>query len=263
MFKDKFTVVIQGPLHPNSLVAIKAISRDFNVVISLWKTNSVEEKNLDTLLERGEHVTVVSHSLESLEFKNNQANRFYQFYSTYKGVCLVDTEFVIKMRSDEYYTNLVPLAEKILKNPDKFVCNDVFFRNPETNEQENFLFHPSDHLYGGKTDIIKQTLKTCIDDCLNKTPDELTIQLADIQNKQYPIVPEQHLFANFILSTYPAISLQSKKKDVSIELIKMMKANCEIIPCSSLGFYAVSFVQTICFYPSEKYYNARKDLKTI
>ena len=74
MFKDKFTVVIQGPLHPNSLVAIKAISRDFNVVISLWKTNSVEEKNLDTLLERGEHVTVVSHSLESLEFKNNQAS---------------------------------------------------------------------------------------------------------------------------------------------------------------------------------------------
>jgi len=263
MFKDKFTVVIQGPLHPNSLVAIKAISRDFNVVISSWKTNSVDEKNLDTLLERAEHVTVVSHSIESLEFKNNQANRFYQFYSTYKGVCLVDTEFVIKMRSDEYYTNLVPLAEKILKNPGKFVCNDVFFRNPETNEQENFLFHPSDHLYGGKTEDIKQTLKACVDDCLTKTPEELSIQMADLINRQYPIVPEQHLFANFILSIYPTMSLQTKKKDVSTDLINMMKANCEIVPCTSLGFYSVSFTQTFCFYPSEKYYNERKDLRIL
>lgn len=263
MFKDKITVVIQGPLHPNSLIAIRSISRDFNVVISHWKTNNKDEKNLDDLLERGDHTTVVSHSMESLSFKNNEANRFYQFYSTYKGMCLVDTEFVIKMRSDEYYTNLIPFAEAILENPDKYTSNDIFFRNPETNENENFLFHPSDHLYGGRTDLLKQTLKTCIDDCLDKTPEDLTIQMADLKNKQYPIVPEQHLFGNFILTKNPDLSLQSKKKDSTNELVKLMKENCKIVPCTELGFYSVSFSQNFCYYPSEKYYSERKDLRKI
>jgi hypothetical protein len=263
MYKDKITVIIQGPLHPNSLIAIRTMSRDFNIVISTWKTNSRDEKNLDLLLENGDHVTVVSHNLDSLDFKNNSSNRFYQFYSTYKGALLVETEFCIKMRADEYYTNLSPLAEAILKNPDKLVTNDVFFRNPESVEIENFHCHPSDHLYAMKTETLVKAMKVALEDCKSKTIEQLDIPYADLKNRTYPIVPEQHLFVSFILAKDPDFNFQSKAKDKDEKLKQLVKDNSMIVPSSELGFYSISYMQSYSFYPDEKFYNPRKDLKSL
>jgi hypothetical protein len=263
MYKDKITVIIQGPLHPNSLIAIRTLSRDFNIVISTWKTNTRDEKNLDLLLERGDHVTVVSHSLESLAFKNNDSNRFYQFYTTYKGALLVETEFCIKMRADEYYTNLVPLAEALLKEPDKLICNDVFVRNPDSIEIESFHCHPSDHLYGAKTETLVKAMKLSLDECKDKKLEELDIKYADLKNRTYRIVPEQHLFANFILAKDPEYNFQSKAKDKDEKLKLLLKENCEIVPCSELGFYSVSYMEKYSFYPKEEFFDPRKDLKKL
>jgi hypothetical protein len=268
MYKDKITVVIQGPLHPNSLISIRSLTKDFNVVVSTWKTTYKDERNLENLLDRGDYVTVVSHCIDSLSPLHNDANRFYQFFSTLKGVILVDTEYVIKMRSDEYYTDLIPFAEKILKNPEKMISNDVFFRNPETNEHENFLCHPSDHLFGGKTTYIKKMLELCVEDCKTKTSEELTIKFADLKNRSYDIVPEQHIFANFILAKNPKYNFQTKGTNVKEEILKMTKENCDIVPSTELGFYSVSFTdqaqnRKFCFYPDEGYFNPRKDLRSL
>ena len=268
MYKDKITVVIQGPLHPNSLISIRALTKDFNVVVSTWKTSARDERNLENLLERGDYATVTSHCIDSLNPIHNDANRFYQFFSTLKGVILTDTEYVIKMRSDEYYTDLIPFAKMMLKNPEKLVTNDVFFRNPETNEHENFSGHPSDHLFGGKTVHIQKMLELCIEDCKTKTPEQLTIKFADLKNRSYDIVPEQHIFGNFILAKNPKYSFQAKIATAKEDLFKLMKENCEIVPSTELGFYSISFSdpsnnRKFCFYPDESYFNPRKDLREI
>lgn len=116
MFKDKVTVIIQGPVHPNSLIATRSLSTNFTVIVSTWKYDRRDEKNLDNLVENGDHVTIVSHNIESLKPKLNDGNRYYQYYSTLKGAMLTSTEFIIKMRSDEYYTDLRPFAEKMLNS---------------------------------------------------------------------------------------------------------------------------------------------------
>jgi hypothetical protein len=263
MFRDKITVIIQGPLHPNSLVSVRTLAKDFNIIISTWKTNTKDEKNLDKLLENGEHVTVVSHNIESLEYINNDANRFYQFYGTLRGLLLVETEFAIKMRADEYYTDLIPLAEAILANPDKMVSNEVFFRNPESIEAENFIFHPSDHLFGGKTSLLKNALELCVEDCRKLTLPELESKFQLIRNKSYHIVPEQHLFANFIQAKFPDFKYDKKTSNSDETLKKTQKENCVIVPSSELGFYCVSYGANHSFYPREDYFNIRKDLKEI
>ena len=263
MFKDKITIIIQGPLHPNSLVSVRTLAKDFNIIISTWKTNTRDERNLDKLLENGDHVTVVSHNIESLEFINNHANRYYQFYGTYRGLLLVETEYVIKIRSDEYYTNLDPFVEAILANPEKLVSNEVFFRNPDSIEAENFLFHPSDHLYGGKTSLLKKTLEYCVEDCRKLSPDELKIKFENLKNKSYDIVPEQHLFANFIQAKFVDFKFDKKISNLNDALKTVQKDNCVIVPSNELGFYCISYGTNHSFYPNEDYFNIRKDLKTL
>jgi hypothetical protein len=268
MYKDKITVVIQGPLHPNSLISIRSLTKDFSVVVSTWKTSFRDEKNLDNLLERGDYVTIVSHSIDSLKPLNNEANRYYQFFSTLKGVLMTTTEYVIKMRSDEYYTDLIPFAKKMLSNPEKLITNDVFFRNPETDDNENFLCHPSDHLFGGKTAHIRKMLELSVEDCATKSNDDLVIKFADLKNRSYNIVPEQQMFGNFILAKNPKYSFQTKAPNAREEIIKLMKENCEIVPSTELGFYSISFNDSshnrkFCFYPDEVYFNPQKDLRKI
>lgn len=141
------------------------------------------------------------------------------------------------------------------------VTNDIFFRNPLTNENENFMGHPSDHLVGGKTSHIRKMLELCIADFHTMNMDELSAKFADLKNRGYNIVPEQRMFGNFVLAKSPTYSF-SKKADQKA-LLQLMKDNCDIVPCSELGFYCVSYLDKFTFYPKEEYFNPRKDLKII
>lgn len=257
----RVTLVVQGPMHPNAIIMMKMHAHAFDIVFSTWRVNPEEETKIEEHLKDVECTKLIFNNLESLEFKNNQANRYYQFYTTLKGMQLVDTEYAIKIRSDEYYTDLMPFVEKMVSNPKKLVTNEVFFRNPRSNSNENFMLHPSDHLIGGKTEDLVNMLKKCVDDCRNHTEEDLDGMLRSIKNRSYLIVPEQHLFANYLITKHKIDF--SKGKLTADEAMSLTKNNCEIVKSRDLGFYCISFSKTFNFYPNATYFSSSSDLEHI
>jgi hypothetical protein len=259
MSKEKITLVIQGPMHPNAMLMMSMHAHAFDIVFSTWRVNPEEEKRIEEHLKDVNCTKLVFNNIESLNFRNNQSNRFYQFYTTLKGMQLVDTEYVIKLRSDEYYTNLDPFVERVLANPEKIVTNEVFFRDPRSDGNENFMLHPSDHLYGGKTVDLIKALKKCVEDCKAYTIEELDQVFSAIKNRSYAIVPEQHLFANYLVTKHgtdfsgPAFSVNTA--------LQLTKKACEIVKSGELGFYCISFFKTFSFYPSSAYFKLETDLE--
>lgn len=255
------TLVIQGPMHPNAIIMMKMHAHAFDIVFSTWKVNPEEENKIEEHLREVECTKLVFNNIDSLEFMNNQSNRYYQFYTTLKGMQLVDTEYAIKIRSDEYYTDLSPFVEKMLENPEKIVTNEVFFRDPRSSTNENFMLHPSDHLYGGKTEDLVNMLRKSVDDCKNHTVEDLDRMLGSIKNRSYVIVPEQHLFANYLITRH-GVNLSGEKLTVA-KAMKLTKKNCEIVKSSDLGFYCISFFKSFNFYPTAAYFKAESDIENI
>jgi hypothetical protein len=266
MYRDKITLVIQGPMHPNAMMMLKMHAENFDIIFSTWRNGEPDEEKIDSLLRNEKLTKILFNNIESVSAKNNDQNRFYQFYTAHKGVQLTDTEYVIKVRSDEYYTDLTAFAEKMLENPEKMVTNEIFFRNPFSNQFEDFAFHPSDHLYGCKREYLEKALKKCIEDCKELSLKELEVEFADLKNRDYVIVPEQHLFGNFVKENFDILLNEGKSKE---DLHKILTDYAEIVPSSELGFYCISYKldaerRTVYdFSPSETYFNADKDLKKL
>ena len=65
-------------------------------------------------------------------------------------------DYAIKIRSDEYFQNYLPLIEKMEENPDKIVCSNYFFR-------KDFPYHIGDHIIAGSFDNVKMLITSSFD----------------------------------------------------------------------------------------------------
>lgn len=253
MKNEKFTILIQGPLHPNCLIAIRSYVKDFPVVLSTWSDLNRQEDKIRSMISDNDHVSVVSYNIDS--YKKNaydDASRYKQFLTTYRGLKLVETEYVIKVRSDEYYTDFSDIMEKVLKDPNKMVSNNVFFR-----KISHSLYHPSDHVYAGKTDTLINVLKECVADCENGSVASINEKCTEAA-KNNSTSPEQHLGMNWILN-------QEKKKnlnDPEIDHEKLMKKYFDVVDLDNMGFYCVSFHGKFSFSPNN-FFEEPNDIKTM
>jgi len=73
-------------------------------------------------------------------------NIYNQMYNIYRVLNQVDTEYCIKHRTDEYYTDMEDYIN-IMKTTDKLVVNNLFFRG--------INYHISDHIFGCRTINLK------------------------------------------------------------------------------------------------------------
>lgn len=139
------SVLIQGPLNRRSLKALDYYKTIGPVIISYW--DDCDEsifKNFDltdvTLVRRPKPTSMVC-----------KGTFTYQMNSILNGLLKVQTDFVIRTRSDERWLNLEPLIEKFnSSNRQKIVCGNIFFRK-FTDTQ----YHPGDHLYIGSTTVLR------------------------------------------------------------------------------------------------------------
>lgn len=77
--------------------------------------------------------------------------------STLSGLKFVETKCVVKLRGDEWYSNLSRVNDQLSGDDDKIYFAPIFFR------RWDFLpFHISDHLLAGK----KQNIKAMFGECL-------------------------------------------------------------------------------------------------
>ncbi len=146
-----FSIIIQGPLNEISLSNLKYYNSIGKVIISYWDTDDESILNKYDI----KNVELIKNHLpkDSIRYFNYD-NIYYQIYTTYKALRIIQTKFTIKTRSDNKFTNLYPLINSVYNNNDKISCSNLHFK------PTGYLpFHTSDNILGGKTDLILKTFE--------------------------------------------------------------------------------------------------------
>lgn len=182
---NNFTVLIQGKLEQESYNFYVENYKDFPVIISTWigtKINFNKAPKNFTIL------------LNSLPENGGPQNMNFQFVSTLKGLSQVETEYVIKIRGDEYYSNYEYLYMKMVETPDKVITSPMFFR------AWNYIqYHISDHLIAGKTENLRNMFKWTKYNFDNK----VLWYLNDENVVTYYWEPEIMLTRSYLMNKYP------------------------------------------------------------
>jgi hypothetical protein len=245
----EFTLIIQGKLSIYTLLSILKYKEEFNIVIVTPKTSneklikecfniSISNQNISCIL--------YDENVNRPEF-NNVQNRYFHFLSTHLGLEVSSTKYSIKLRSDEFYSDLNPFMKKIKENPDKIITNDVFFRKSSFKR-----FHPSDHLVGGKTQLMRKIFTKA----KNYSENPKEIQNSPWRRDDESITAENQLcFSIFDIKENP----ETEKSDY-----KLMKDNIDIVLSQDLGFFRVAWNSNGSkeFFDSS-YYNQDFDIKNI
>jgi hypothetical protein len=146
------TFVIQGPANPISIKNINNLLNFGNVIISCYEKDNIEKFNISS------EVKIIKNSFpENHPFLHpliNSQNGFLQAYTTLSGLKNVETEFAIKMRGDESFEDFSFFISKMKENPEKYTTVNFFFR-----KDSYCKFHPCDHLFGSKTELLKKTFE--------------------------------------------------------------------------------------------------------
>jgi len=147
------TILIQGPLNKISIDHIKNYNKYGNVVLSYFSEErfSSLKENLflnDNILE------VESFDLESIPFLPDY--RLHQLLTTSRGLDAIKSKYTIKTRSDENWPDLDLFIDTFLKNDEKILTSNIFWK-------PNRDYHISDHLMMFKTDYLKKGLNQYLD----------------------------------------------------------------------------------------------------
>ena len=114
------TILIQGPLDQKSLTNVDRYLQYGKVVISHWTQDDLSL--LETIDKDNKNIKIVSQYMPSKkEWEPTWAGDIsvrstfpWAIKSTYLGLKNVDTEYVIKTRSDERFENLDPIIDLFL-----------------------------------------------------------------------------------------------------------------------------------------------------
>ena len=179
--KEKVTVLIQGPLNLTSLNNVENYKQFCSkIVISHWDedldTDNVELINKYSELKKDKDVVIVSNPLVDLTAEEIQEEKvgvlfgstfYWAIESTYFGFLECKTEYVIKTRSDEYFTDLSEIIGRAMfYEGKKLVCGSIFVRS-----YYKTPMHIGDHIFALKTE-----------DAIDMYQD-----LYDMYNKQKPL----------------------------------------------------------------------------
>lgn len=185
-YGNNFTLLIAGPDHEcvQKMVGLNG-GLAANVIVSRWENG----KN-PIVLPSAQVVTSSLLGVEQLNRLHNSQNIYLQVTTVLAGLEKVDTPYVIKTRSDEFFSNLSLMVAAF--NPTKLLCANVFVRDVSYKP-----YHISDHLFIGRTDRIKsafralkQYIETDVDryGILNsQTPAELKVAIFYLQACGYEI----------------------------------------------------------------------------
>lgn len=160
MYRDNLTILIQGPLDVTSINNIENYKKYGKVVVSTW---SDMNEGLFTDLEKHDDIKVVKQKLPNVDEVigiDKKSTFYYAISSIHNGLKEIDTEYVLKTRSDEYYYNLEPFLEHMEK--DKIICGNIFVRR-------EVPYHFGDHIFLCKTEDLFQSTNNLLDSYNKKT----------------------------------------------------------------------------------------------
>jgi len=188
------TIVVQGRLERECYDFYVENYKEYPAIISTWK-NTIAMLAINNVPD---NFIIIENAFPE---KCGYQNFNLQLDSTITGLNKVDTEYVIKMRGDEYYSNIPYLLEKVKEFPELIHTSPVFFRR-----WKDYKLHISDHLIVGKTEYIKNMF--------------VRAKNTKLECQQKKFSPEQILTIEYLLSRGMNTLIGSKINDKSKDVMK-------------------------------------------
>jgi hypothetical protein len=140
-------LLIAGPFHQNTMKMVKMYENVFEIIIiSTYKNEDNNDLNLfKKTYSQIKKIKIIENTLPIVNDLHNAQNIYFQCFSVVNGLEYCSANYVIKLRSDEIYSNLDSLIETLPN--DKLSTNNIFVRDVSYKP-----FHLSDHMIvgGGK-----------------------------------------------------------------------------------------------------------------
>lgn len=225
----EISIIIQGLLNNVSLSNIDNYNKFGKVLLGVYTTETFD---LSFKCRKNGLFVPPNASIVDIKFPPppgaNLCNIYYQSWSTYHLLERVDTEFVIKVRSDEKFTDLSPIIKKLEQYPDKFITNNVGFVSCK-----HVAYHPSDHLIACKTQRLKQTFNNIIEVCqsIPNYNSYLNLSMFVLDNNQQ-YMNEQIIFISSLIAKY---GINKTNDLLKINPSDLMKQETDVVPFDELG----------------------------
>lgn len=142
------TLMIRGPLAEDSRKFYRAFYEHVPKVFSVWEGHDQEAEGPQSFVVENERPERFSFYDRDMEL---------DVFATLRGLECVKTEYVIRLKGDEWYSNLNVVAEAMKKEPEKVHIVPVFLK-----KWDAWPFHLSDHVIAGKTEVVKSMFQRCI-----------------------------------------------------------------------------------------------------
>jgi hypothetical protein len=146
---EDVTLIIQGRLYQEAYDFYVENYKQCPVIISTWTDCKIDFSNIPN------NFIVI---LAPLPSEAGKQNINYQLVSTLNALKRVTTPLVIKIRGDEYYSNIESIYNKIKMEQNKIHTAPIFFRAWQFAE-----YHISDHIIAGTKErvllMFKETKK--------------------------------------------------------------------------------------------------------
>jgi len=148
-------LIIQGNIIPECIDKyIELYYNSFDEII----ISSYPHDHLNTIQNRLlDKIKVVYNSRECNGYYNFQ-NLYYHALNTLNGLKESKSDYCLKVRGDEFYSNL----DKYDYNRSKMFVNNTFF-------SPNVKYHISDHIIGTDREIFTKFMQIIVDKCMDNT----------------------------------------------------------------------------------------------
>lgn len=227
-----YSLLIQGPAHQHGFLMCQLFKDTFGEII--YSTEAIPNDIYEYCDKHKlfDNIQLVVSDLEEIKHVLPEDIVLYgqnfhkQVLTTFNGLEKCSKPFVIKMRSDEYFLGI--------DNIDYFVDEDlvnftnIFFRHFET-----YPYHPSDHFFVARKDLLVATFSMLKDACYDNFDKFL---LTTCQN------PEVQLFAEQALCLALLFNITGKKIPFYDERtnIQLFHNYFNLFPCKSIGPYCMA-----------------------
>jgi hypothetical protein len=213
------TLIIQGRLYQDSYDFYIKNYTQCPVIISTWADCKIDFSNIPN------NFIVI---LAPLPLDSGKQNINYQLVSTLNALKRVTTPLVIKIRGDEYYSNIESIYNQIKMEQNKIHTASIFFRAWQFAE-----YHISDHIIAGTKErvmlMFKETKK-------NFDTGEMNISKWKLEGKFHRWItteaPEERITKSYLNSIDPF------RYDI-IDGVILMKEHFDILDITKLFPYKI------------------------
>jgi hypothetical protein len=224
---SNIAVIIQGPLNDvyslyKNINYLKRFVDEQDILISTWDN----ERNLHLLSDFNTGIIlsdVKPIKKSCLHFPLiNKNNYFFQTYSTAIGIANLiqrnEYEYIIKLRTDEYYEDYGALIE-IICNNNRIVSSSLFYRN-------DIPFHIGDHVLAGPAEEMFLMFEKAIAELMRLRSQEYFLQ--ELLSDKYSEILYNNTHADLCNMVPFKLTNITPEQRLTIAYLSQKEAMCDI-----------------------------------